>query len=291
MSKDISIYSKLGVTVWSSVSSSINGSDETRGCKSLRLSHGRWIKDGPLRLCHIVRIRSNAWNAIRLILIKRSRCIFVGLNLSRYNSSDWRLRLNHFKMILWQRELRFIKSPRNHVQIGRFLIPWNRFEVYFLKIPFSPSSTINFLSDLMKFKDYVKKLLNSLWIRPVFTIIPLSSIHFHQIGKFGIIFDVIPREIDDLAVSSRQQSTALMKRIGSESLLLSRGHWIADQRLKWSHVACVIKRIKTLAIGSRSDDLDALFVGLISTVITPLDQRLRLKRIQWIRSRHIPPLT
>ena len=84
--------------------------------------------------------------------------------------------------------LRILISPRNQVQIGRFLIPWNRFEVYFLKISFSPISTINFSSDLIKFEDYVKKLLNSLWIRPVFTIIPLNSIHFHQIGKFGIIF-------------------------------------------------------------------------------------------------------
>ena len=48
--------------------------------------------------------------------------------------------------------------------------------------------------------------INSLWIRPLFTIIPLNSIHFHQIGKFGIIFHVIPREIDDLAVSSRQMA-------------------------------------------------------------------------------------
>ena len=63
---------------------------------------------------------------------------------------------------------------------------------------------MNFLSNLIKFEDYIKKLLNSLWIQPVFTIIPLNSIHFHQIGKFGIIFDAIPREIDDLAVSSRQ---------------------------------------------------------------------------------------
>ena len=99
--------------------------------------------------------------------------------------------------------LRILISPRNEVQIGRFLIPWNQFEVFFLKIPFSPISTINFSSNLIKFEDYVKKLLNSLWIRPVFTIIPLNSIHFHQIGKFGIIFDAIPREIDDLTVSSR----------------------------------------------------------------------------------------
>ena len=73
-----------------------------------------------------------------------------------------------------------------------------------LKIPFSPISSINFSSDLIKFEDYVKKFLNSMWIRPIFTIIPLNSSEFLKIGKFVIFFDVIPREIDNLAVSSRQ---------------------------------------------------------------------------------------
>ena len=43
-----------------------------------------------------------------------------------------------------------------------------------------------------------------MWIRPVFTIIPLNSLLIPQIGKFDIIFDTRPCEIDDLAVSSRQ---------------------------------------------------------------------------------------
>ena len=94
-------------------------------------------------------------------------------------------------------------SPQNQVQFWRFLIPWNRFEVYFHKIPFSPISSINFSSDLIKFEDYIEKFLNSLWIRPIFTIIPLNSWLILKIGKFGIIFDAIPLEIDDLAVSSR----------------------------------------------------------------------------------------
>ena len=102
--------------------------------------------------------------------------------------------------------LQILISPRNQVQIRRLLIPWNPFEVYFLKILFSLISTINFSSDLIKFEDYVKKFLNSLWIRPIFTIIPLNSSEFPKIGKFGIIFDGIPCEIDDLAVSSRQGS-------------------------------------------------------------------------------------
>ena len=59
---------------------------------------------------------------------------------------------------------------------------------------------------MIKFEDYVKKFLNSLWIRPIFTIIPLNSSEFLKIGKFGIIFDAISREIDDLAVSSRQMA-------------------------------------------------------------------------------------
>ena len=42
-----------------------------------------------------------------------------------------------------------------------------------------------------------------MWIRPVFTIIRLNSLLIPQIGKFGIIFDTRPCEIDDLAVSSR----------------------------------------------------------------------------------------
>ena len=99
--------------------------------------------------------------------------------------------------------LRILISPRNQVQIRQFLIPWNWFEVYFLKIPFSPISSIDFSSDLIKFEDYVKKLLNSLWIRHIFTIIPLNSWLILKIGKFGIIFDAILREIDDLTVSSR----------------------------------------------------------------------------------------
>ena len=63
---------------------------------------------------------------------------------------------------------------------------WNRFEVIFHNIPFSPISTINLSSDLINFEENIKNFLISLWIRPLFTIIPLNSNHFHQIGKFGI---------------------------------------------------------------------------------------------------------
>ena len=83
------------------------------------------------------------------------------------------------------------------------MIPWNRFEVFFLKIPFPPISYLNSSSNLTKFQKISRKYLNSLWIQPVFTIIPLNSLLIPQIGKFGIIFDTRPCEIDDLAVSSR----------------------------------------------------------------------------------------
>ena len=41
----------------------------------------------------------------------------------------------------------------------------------------------------------------------------MNSIHFHQIGKFGIIFDAIPLEIDDLAVSSRQSADVIKLKL------------------------------------------------------------------------------
>ena len=47
---------------------SINSSDEMFGCESLRLSHGRWISDGPPRFGHVTRVISNASNAISLDL-------------------------------------------------------------------------------------------------------------------------------------------------------------------------------------------------------------------------------
>ena len=56
----------------------------------------------------------------------------------------------------------------------------------------------------MNFEEYIKNFLISLWIRPLFTIIPLNSHYFHQIGKFGNFFYTRLCEIDDLTVSSRQ---------------------------------------------------------------------------------------
>ena len=74
----------------------------------------------------------------------------------------------------------------------------NQFEVIFHNIPFFPISTIDLPSDLINFKENIKNFLISLWIRPLFTIIPFNLNNFHQIGKFRNIFDTRPCEIDDL---------------------------------------------------------------------------------------------
>ena len=60
------------------------------------------------------------------------------------------------------------------------------------------------MSDLINFEENIKNFLISLWIRPLFTIIPLNSLLNHEIGKFRNIFDTRPHEIDDLAVPSCQ---------------------------------------------------------------------------------------
>ena len=54
-------------------------------------------------------------------------------------------------------------------------IPWKRFEVLFHNLLFSPISIINSLLDLIKFEEIIINFLISLWIQPLFTIIPLNS--------------------------------------------------------------------------------------------------------------------
>ena len=98
-------------------------------------------------------------------------------------------------------------SPRNQSQIRWFFILWKHFEVLFHNLLFPPISIINSSSNLIKFEEIIINFLIFLWIWPLFTIIPLNSNYFHQIGKFGLCFDTRPCEIDDLSVSARQQVT------------------------------------------------------------------------------------
>ena len=100
--------------------------------------------------------------------------------------------------------LRSSISSRNQSQIRWILIPWNRLEVFFHNLSFSPIYIIDSSSDLIKIEEIIKDFLNSLWIRPLFTIIHLNSRYFHQIGKFGLCFDSWPCAIDDHSVFFRQ---------------------------------------------------------------------------------------
>ena len=116
--------------------------------------------------------------------------------------------------------LRSSISPWNQSQIQWLLIPWNRLEVLFHNLPFSPISTINLSFDLIKFEEIIINFPNSLWIRPLFTIIPLNPRYFHQIGKFGIIFDTRPCEINDLAVLSHHPTNVISLILSSILLIL-----------------------------------------------------------------------
>ena len=113
------------------------------------------------------------------------------------------------------------------------------------KNTFSLISHLNSSSNLTKLQKISRKYLNSLWIRPVFTIIPLNSLLIPQIGKFGIIFDTRPCEIDDLAVTSRQCPSDLSEDQGP------RFHHAIGRPL-CRHIIAHINR----AIATRSDGFD-----------------------------------
>ena len=83
---------KLGVAVRFSSSSSINGSDETLGCKSLTLSHFYSIEDEALRFCHVTREEASC-NLVCSIMNRCLKFLDGSSNLGHYNSSDERLGL------------------------------------------------------------------------------------------------------------------------------------------------------------------------------------------------------
>ena len=115
-------------------------------------------------------------------------------------------------------------SPWLLIQIERFFIPRIDLWVFFLNLPFSLISHLNSLFNLAKFQNVSWKYLNSLWIRPLFTIIPFNSLLIPQFGKLGFIFDTRPCEIDDLAVSSRQ-SAAKACLDDYETMILNNMYW------------------------------------------------------------------
>ena len=94
---------------------------------------------------------------------------------------------------------------------------------YLSKNSIFPNFSPQFIVQFDQIPKDISKYLNSLWIRPLFTIIPFNSLLISQIGKFGIIFDAIPREIDDLAVSSRQDAATIsLSQEGYIKKILSR---------------------------------------------------------------------
>ena len=82
-----------------------------------------------------------------------------------------------------------------------------------------------------------------MWIRPLFTIIPLNSNYVHQIGKFGIIFDTRPCEIEDLAVSFRQEASRAyvpdVEGAGSDARLAEEEALVLAKRRRASYSAGV----------------------------------------------------
>ena len=86
--------------------SSINDSNEMLGCELLPLSRVYSIEDGALRFCHVACEEETSPNCVCPIMNRRLRFrhasieVHQAFNLSRYNSSNKRLRLNHFKMNL-----------------------------------------------------------------------------------------------------------------------------------------------------------------------------------------------
>ena len=89
-----------------------------------------------------------------------------------------------------------------------------------------PVSIINSSSDLIKFEENIRNFPISLWIRPLFIIIPLNSRYFHQIGKFGLCFDSRPCVIDDLVVLFRQGARTSLKEFQERQIKVRRvGGW------------------------------------------------------------------
>ena len=151
-----------------------------------------------------------------------------------------------------------------------------------------------------------------MWIRPLFTIIPLNSLLIPQIGKFGIIFDAIPREIDDLAVSSRHSSSSINgsdETFGCESLTsvrldvnqrLSHICSIEDGLLKFCHVVREeessryhVRPIENQCLRCQHASIKIDRSYLMFSRYNSSDQRLRLKHFKMnhrpIKIRHVPP--
>ena len=87
------IRKNLGVAIGFGYSSSINGSDETLGCKSFLLSRVPLIEDGAFRYRYVSCEQEASRDLVHLIVNRGLRLSNGSPNLGRYNSSDERPRL------------------------------------------------------------------------------------------------------------------------------------------------------------------------------------------------------
>ena len=97
-------------------------------------------------------------------------------------------------------------SPRILIQIQWFFILWIPLRVFFPKISNYLISIHISSFDLIKFEKIFRNYLNFLWIRLLFTTIPLNSWFNLKIGEFYINFDSLLCVSNDLMVSIRQRA-------------------------------------------------------------------------------------
>ena len=70
----------------------------------------------------------------------------------------------------------------------------------------------------MKFEEIIRIFPNSLWIRPLFTIIPFNLWIKLKIGKFGLCFDTWTCVFNDYSISFRQLTRQKFEKIYSPAL-------------------------------------------------------------------------
>ena len=100
-------------------------------------------------------------------------------------------------------------SPQNQIHIQLFFIPWIRLWVLFPKISNCLLSIHISSFNLIKFEEIIRNYLNSFWIQPLFTTIPLNLWLVLKIGEFGIYFHSWLCVFNDLVVLICQRAPTI----------------------------------------------------------------------------------
>ena len=151
-------------------------------------------------------IRAQSWVTDRIspnLPLNSLRFHFLNHNLSQFQFQFCFFAILFFKNFS---PIHSMVSLRILIQIQWFLILWIYLRVLFPKISNCLISINISLSNWIKFENIPQNYLNSLWIQPLFTTIPLNSWLFLKIGEFGIYFDSWPCVFNDLVVSIRHLS-------------------------------------------------------------------------------------